>query len=227
MKKLKKTFLGTALVGALIIGGGFGTYSWFTAESTAAGTLVNGSLSLGEMEQLFDHQQFAPSQLLYSEWQTINNTGDLDQILRATYTHDINKDDVNIDKYKVGYTALKYKEKPDEDVLNDQKYELEKLLDGTTNPINPMSVDSADVEVVTGLLLGEDENTVSDDKSSKTITLGDDDEFWTLDSDEYIEIVFGVKLTEDAGNNYQGVQYDAEFKVEAKQTDDGAEYGSD
>src|SRR5690625_7802607 len=179
------------------------------------------------MEQLFDHQQFAPSQLLYSDWQTINNTGDLDQILRATYTHDINKDDVNNDTYKEGYNALKYKEKPDEDVLNHQKYELEKLLDVTTNPINPMSVDSADVEVVTGLLLGEDENTVSDDKSSKTITLGDGDEFWTLDSDEYIEIVFGVKLTEEAGNNYQGVQYDAEFKVEAKQTDDGAEYGSD
>lgn len=227
MKKLKRILLGTAIAGTLTIGLGVGTYSWFTAESNATGTLENGTFSLGEMEKLFNHKQFSPSQLLFSNWQTINNTGDLDQVLRATYTHEINKENVNINKYKVGYTALKYKEKPGEDVLKQQKYELEKLLDGTTNPINPLSIESTDIEVVEGILTDEEVNTLSGEKSSKTITLGDGNKFWTLKSDEYIDIVFGVKLSEKAGNKYQGVKYDAEFKAEAKQTDSGAEYDSD
>lgn len=222
MSKWKKILLGTAIAGMLAIGSGMiGTYSWFTAESSAKGTLVNGDFSLGEMEDLFDHQQFAPSQLLFSDWQTINNTGDLDQLLRATYTHEVDKQNSNIDAYKVGYTALKYKEKPDEDELNDQKYELEKLLEGTTNPINPLSSDS---KMVSGILTNDDINTLSDDTSSETLTLGDDSEFWSLNADDYIEIVFGVKLNENAGNEFQGAQYNATFKVEAKQTDDGASY---
>jgi len=36
-----------------------------------------------------------------------------------------------------------------------------------------------------------------------------------------------VWLSERAGNEYQVVKYDAEFKVEAKQTDNGAEYQSE
>src|SRR5699024_6086181 len=194
------------------------------SESKAEGTLVNGTLSLGEMESLFDHQGFTPSQLLYSEWQTIDNTGDLDQALRATYTHNVDKENIDISQYKVGYTALKYKEKPDEDELEQQKYELEKLFDGTTNPINPFSEHAGDVEVSSGLLTNEEMSTLNDAKTGETIILGDNDEFWALDADEYIDIVFGVKLSDKAGNDFQGIQYDAEFKVEAKQTDNGAKY---
>lgn len=225
MKKWKKLFLGTALT-ALIISSGFGTYSWFTSESSAKGILVNGNLSLGEMEQLFDHQQFAPSQLLFSEWQTINNTGDLDQILKTTYSHNLDKANIGVDEYKVGYTALKYTETPDDDLLRDQIYELEKVMDGVTNPIAPYKLESSSIEVVQGVLTA-DEITSMNDEADDVLILGDGGEFWTLDSDEYIDIVFGVKLSEEADNNYQGVQYDAKFKVEAKQTDDGAEYESE
>ncbi|MDY0410156.1 hypothetical protein ACFFIS_01770 [Virgibacillus soli] len=222
MKKWKKVLLGTALAGTLTIGAGFGTYSWFTAETSATGTLVNGTFSLGEMGQLFDHEQFAPSQLLFSESQTVENTGDLDQILRATYTHQINKD-IDINPYTVGYTAYKYKGKPDESVLEDQIYELEKLLEGITNPVAPSAVDP-DVQVVMGILTDGNIHKLNGNNASETITLGDGDEFWQLASDEYIDIVFGVKLNENAGNDYQGVQYNAEFKVQAKQTDNGAQY---
>ena len=224
MNKMKKYLLSIAFVGILIAASGIGTYAWFTSESKAEGTLVNGTLSLGEMESLFDHQGFTPSQLLYSEWQTIDNTGDLDQALRATYTHNVDKENIDISQYKVGYTALKYKEKPDEDELEQQKYELEKLFDGTTNPINPFSEHAGDVEVSSGLLTNEEMSTLNDAKTGETIILGDNDEFWALDADEYIDIVFGVKLSDKAGNDFQGIQYDAEFKVEAKQTDKGAKY---
>src|SRR5699024_2456822 len=191
MNKMKKYLLSIAFVGILIAASGIGTYAWFTSESKAEGTLVNGTLSLGEMESLFDHQGFTPSQLLYSEWQTIDNTGDLDQALRATYTHNVDKENIDISQYKVGYTALKYKEKPDEDELEQQKYELEKLFDGTTNPINPFSEHAGDVEVSSGLLTNEEMSTLNDAKTGETIILGDNDEFWALDADEYIDIVFG------------------------------------
>src|SRR5699024_9427577 len=139
-------------------------------------------------------------------------------------THDVNKENIDISKYKVGYTALKYKEKPDEDELEQQKYELENLFDGTTNPINPFSDHKGDIEVVSGLLTNEEMSTLNEDKTGETIILGDNDEFWKLNADEYIDIVFGVKLSDEAGNEFQGIQYEAEFKVEAKQTDEGAEY---
>lgn len=222
---MKHLFLGTALAGALAIGAGVGTYSWFTSETNANGTLVTGTFSLGEMEQLFDHQAFAPSQLLFSDWQTINNTGDMDQVLRATYSHQLNKE-VPIEAYKVGFTALKYTEKPDEDELQDQIYELEKLFEGTTNPLNPYYVPTSGVEVMSGILSADQVKALSEEDitSSQSLTLGEDHEFWTLEADEYIDIVFGVKLSDTAGNEYQGAQYDAEFKVEAKQTDNGAEF---
>jgi spore coat-associated protein N len=37
--------------------------------------------------------------------------------------------------------------------------------------------------------------------------------------------MFGVKLMDTAGNEYQGAQYDATFKVEARQTDLDSQFG--
>ncbi|CRK80825.1 hypothetical protein [Neobacillus massiliamazoniensis] len=231
MRKWQKTLIGSALAGTLVVGAGIGTYSWFTAESKSAGTIVNGTFSLGELQPLFNHDQFAPSQLLFSDWNTIKNTGSMDQVLRATYSHKIDHANVNINKYKVGYIALKYKEKPNGDVLKDYKYKLDALLNGTTNPISSFAkADPSNYEVETGVLSDSEVQSLmkaEGDKSSKVITLGDGKKFWKLKTDEYIDIIFGVKLSENAGNDYQGVKYDAEFKVEAKQTDNGAKYQSE
>lgn len=230
MKLWKKALIGTALAGTLVAGTGFGTYSWFTAEKTAKGTIVNGTFSLGELGQLFKHEQFAPSQLLMGDWNTVENTGSMNQVLRATYTHKVDNAELNVNKYKVGYMALKFKEKPDGDVLKASKNKLEALLNGTTNPINAKLADSSPYETESGILSDEQVQSLTKqqgDISSKVITLGDGNKFWKLKKNEKIDIIFGVKLSESAGNKYQGVKYDAEFKVEAKQTDNGAKYKSE
>ena len=58
-------------------------YSWFTAESHASGTIETGTLSLSQMGSLFDQKQFAPSQVLITEAQTVENKGSLPQVLTA------------------------------------------------------------------------------------------------------------------------------------------------
>lgn len=236
MKSLKKALLGTALAGTLVVGASYGTYSWFTAEQSATGEIVNGTLTLGEMGSLFEHTNFAPSQLLISEWNTVDNTGSLDQELLATFTHSVNKE-VNVSKYKVGYLAIKFKEK-DEGVfkVKDWKLRLGGILNGTTNPARTMAkaADNAGYEVVEGVLSDEQVQTMmkaqaEGGSNSKVIKLGNGEngKFWRLKSDESIGIIFGVKLSEKAGNDFQGAKYDATFKVEAKQTDEGALYQSE
>ncbi|SFA92316.1 MULTISPECIES: hypothetical protein [unclassified Bacillus (in: firmicutes)] len=236
MKSLKKALLGTALAGTLVVGASYGTYSWFTAEQSASGTISNGTLALGEMGSLFAHENFAPSQLLISEWNTVENTGSLDQRLLATFSHSVDKE-VNVSKYKVAYLAIKFKEK-EEGVLKvkDWKLRLGGILNGTTNPAKTMAkaADNADYEVVEGVLSDEQVQTImkaqaEGGSNSKVIKLGNGDngKFWNLKSDEQIGIIFGVKLSEKAGNDFQGANYTAEFKVEAKQTDDGAMYQSE
>lgn len=236
MKHWKKALLGTAMAGTLIAGAGYGTYSWYTAEKSAAGTIDTGTFGLADMGQLFQHQKFAPSQLLTSEWQTIQNTGNLDQLLRATFTQTIDSPNANINQYKVGYIALKFKTKPNQDVLKATKMKLAPLLNsGTVNPLDQTDVKSAgSIEAAQGVLSdvpvqsGVNAQAKSKgNKMSKTFTLGDGTKFWSLKEGEYIAISFGVLLRDTAGNEFQGVHYNANFKVEAKQTDNGALYQSD
>jgi spore coat-associated protein N len=235
MKNLKKALLGTALAGSLVVGAGFGTYSWFTAETSATGTIDNGTLTLGEMGTLFEHDNFAPSQLLIGEWNKIENTGSLDQVLKATYTHSVDKE-ANVSKYKVGYLAVKFKEtnQPGVDKIKDWKLRIGGILNGTTNPtqsIAKAASDSSDYEVIEGVLSDSEVQGLMKAQeaggNSKTIELGDGKKFWKLKNNEYIGIIFGVKLSDKAGNEFQGAHYDATFKVEAKQTDDGAMYQSE
>jgi spore coat-associated protein N len=227
MKKAKKALLGTALAGALVVSAGFGTYSWFTDVKTANGTIDNGTLTLGMDTELFAHQNFAPSQMLISDFKKIDNTGSLDQILRASYTHSVDK--ASVKKYKVGYLAVKYVERPNETVLKDIALAYQKGFDkGVTNPVLPMAAakSAASYEVEGGVLTEEEASAMKAQAANheKTIHFGQG-KFWKLKDNQNIEIMFFVKLQDSAGNEYQGAHYDAEFKVEAKQTDDGAEFG--
>jgi spore coat-associated protein N len=226
MKSLKKALLGTALAGTLVVGAGYGTYSWFTAQSQAAGTIDNGTLALGELQSLFKHEGFAPSQLLYSDFNIIENTGNLEQQLKATFTHSVDK--ANVSKYKVGYVAIKYKEKPDGDVIKNFKIRIGNLINGNPTTSRTALASNADYELEEGVLTEEEVQSLmkaqaDGAKTSKTINLGNGN-FWKLKDDQYIGITFGVMLSEKAGNAYQGAHYDAEFKVEATQVDEGAEY---
>ncbi|MGE6259837.1 hypothetical protein ACQKCU_18480 [Heyndrickxia sporothermodurans] len=234
MKKVKKALLGTTLVGALVVSAGFGTYSWFTSETNAAGQIANGTLQLNNgqdmTEKIIDGADFAPSQLKYGEWLTIDNTGSQDTHIKATLNQTLDKD-INIKKYKVGYIALKYKEKPSGDVLKASKIKLEKLFDGTTNVVDTSRASDGEIEVAPGVtavsgVVGEDGIAGFKAVSNNEWVLGEgtNKPFWRLKSDQYIDIVFAIKLDESAGNDYQGVKYTADLKVQAKQTDNGSKY---
>ncbi|MGG3470161.1 hypothetical protein ABES02_22080 [Neobacillus pocheonensis] len=229
MKKLQKVLLGTAIAGTLVAGAGIGTYSWFNAEKEAVGAIDNGTFFLGEMGQLFQHEKFAPSQILFSDFNTVENTGNMNQLLRATYTHKVNSENVSVNKYKVGWFAMKMKEKPSGDEVKAIQERLGAIVNGNAVATNSAKIGKATYEVDQGVYTENEAQTLAKQGkvTSKTLTLGDGTKFWRLKEDEHILIMFAVKLSENAGNQYQGVKYDASFKVEAKQTDAGAMYQSD
>lgn len=214
--------LGTAIAGVIVATASIGTYSWFTSETSAIGNMENGTLEINNgadiEEALFSGVKFAPSQLQYGEWVSISNTGDMDTVLKATYTHSVDK--ASLEKYDIGYMAMKYTITPDQDVYEDSKIALENLFNGTTNErtVAPLNLPEG-VEAV-GKVLTEAEL----DSGELQFGEGEDDSFWQLQEGQYIDIMVGIKLDESAGNEYQGAKYDATLKINAKQTDNGAEY---
>jgi len=222
MKKTKRLLIVTALSGILIATAGLGTYSWFTSESNAQGTMQSGVLEINDgsdiEEPLFSGEKFSPSQLQYGNWISISNSGDLDTHLKATYTHSVDK--ASLEAYEVGYMAMKYTVAPDQDAYEDSEIALENLFDGTTNERSVTSANYPKGVEVFGEMLTQEEV----DSGEIQFGEGSEDSFWELDEGQYIDIMIGVKLDEDAGNEYQGATYEANLEVTAKQTDDGAKY---
>ncbi|WP_169864951.1 TasA family protein [Sutcliffiella halmapala] len=240
MKKLvaaKKALLGATLAGAIVIGGSYGTYSWFTSEVKATGEIINGTLQLNNGEDISTSivsiDNFAPSQLVWGDWMTLENTGTMDAHLQATLHQQLDKQ-VSVDTYKLGYVAYKYKVQLDDETLEAAQLAFEELFDGTTNERTfsaPTVKEIAPgVEMIYGFVNVEEKQKTAGNIGEKTVLLGDGaesghiNEFWQLDSDEYIDLSFAIKLDEHAGNEYQGVTYNAELTVKAKHKDDGSEY---
>jgi spore coat-associated protein N len=237
MKKIQKALLATSMAGAVLVSAGYGTYSWFTSNTKADGAIQNGTVSVNNGEvittKLFSASKFAPSQVVKGNMITIDNTGDMAQILKANYTATVDK--ASADPYKIFYMALKYKVQPDKDQIEDWRTEWEKgFLNGNHNEHLPQALAKSKalpkgVEVVTGEVSVEEAQAMSAQArtaaadNTKTYKLGND-EFFTLNEDEYISIVFDVKLDQKAGNEYQGARYDASLSIQAKQTDDGAKF---
>ncbi|GEM_PF-2369886 len=225
MKRTKKVLLGTALAGALIVSTGFGTYSWFTSESNAQGEMKNGILQInggGNIDTpIFTAEQFAPSQLHYGEWMSISNTGNMNAHLKATYTHSVDK--ASLEKYDIGFMAMKYTVKPGQDEYADSKIKLENLFNGKTNEVFSTLHDGNQRIEMLGTLLTPAQ------VMSGEIQLGDgeNEEFWELDEGQYIDIMIAIKLDESAGNEYQGVSYKSGLNVIAKQTDAGSTYDNE
>lgn len=230
MKKTKKFLLGTAIAGALVASAGLGTYSWFTSETKAHGEIENGILQINNGNDietpLFSEKKFAPSQLQYGNWVTLSNTGDLDTHLKATYSHSVDK--ASLEEYEVGYIAMKYTTTPDKDIYEDSKIQLANLFEGTTNERPLSTLVPEGVEVVSGMLKGKQVKSMMNTAGTSGEFIlgegGEGDPFWSLNEGQYIDIMVGIKLGEHAGNEYQGAKYSATFKVNAKQTDDGAQY---
>jgi spore coat-associated protein N len=244
MFKLKNAFLGSALVGTLVVSGSFGTYSWFTSETNAMGEITNGTLEINngqDMEtKIMEGTGFAPSQLKYGEWLTIENTGDMDTNLKATFNQSLSND-VPLDAYKIGYIAYKFSEGEEmtEDILEESRIYLDELLNGPTNEAKSASAQTGPevkeiapgVEMIVGLVEEEQAQPAARGISGKeSIVLGEGSkegekhEFWQLNADQYIDIGFAIKLDHKAGNEYQGVTYSASLNVLAKQKDDSAKY---
>ncbi|MFD0050297.1 TasA family protein [Actinomycetes bacterium NPDC127524] len=246
MKNIKKALIATSMAGAVLVSAGYGTYSWFTSETQASGTIQDGTLSVNDGKsittKLFDEKNLAPSEYVSGNFITLDNTGSLDQVLKLTYSASVDK--APAAPFKIYYVALKYKEKPSGDVLKDWKTEWEKgFFKGNHNPAPSQAralaaapalpALPAGVEAVTGELSSADVQSMAAAVSkkaagdgSKQYSIGDND-FFTLKSDQYIDIAFDVKLDENAGNEYQAATYSATLKAEAKQTDDGAKYESE
>ncbi|WP_201714392.1 hypothetical protein [Rossellomorea arthrocnemi] len=236
MKSVKKALLATSLAGALVVSAGYGTYSWFTSSTSATGTIDTGNLSVNNGETittpLFTGAKFAPSQVVYGDLITLENTGDLKQNLKLTYTGSVDK--ASADPYKIYYMAFKYKAKPDMDEINDWRMEWEKgFFNGNHNPQMSMAKSAVaalpkGVEVVTGEATVEEVQAMSalaksSSEGDKTFKFGKD-EFFTLEEDQYITMAFDVKLDQSAGNEYQGAKYSGNLMVQAKQTDQGAKF---
>ncbi len=221
MNKMKKALLATSLSGVIIASAGMGTYSWFTSETNAYGEMKTGTFEInnGEdiAEALFEGGGFAPSQLQYGNWVSLSNTGDMDAHLKATYYHSVDK--ASLDKYDVGYMAMKYTVKPGQDSYDDAKIALDNLFSGVTNERAALSELPAGVEVSSQILSEEE-------IASGEILLGEgsSDDFWELADGQYIDIMIAVKLDDSAGNEYQGATYEANLNVIAKQTDPEATY---
>lgn len=237
MFKLKNAFLGSALVGAIVVSGSFGTYSWFTSQTNASGEITNGTLEINNSQdmqtKIVEAAGFAPSQLKYGEWLKIENTGDMDAYLKATYNQSLSAD-VPLDAYKVGYIAYKFSEGEEmtEDILEESKIYLDELFNGTTNEVTTAAkkiapgvemivgfVDEADVEPAAKGIAGKPKMVLGDGAKE-----GEKHEFWQLNDDQYIDLSFAIKLDANAGNEYQGVTYSSNLNVTAKQMDDGAKY---
>ncbi len=219
MKKPKKILLGTSIAGMILASASMGTYSWFTSETNAFGEMKTGTFEINHgadiEEALFAGEKFAPSQLQYGEWVSVSNTGDMDAILKATYNHSVDK--ATLEKYEVGYMAMKYTVQPGEDVYEDSKIALENLFNGTTNERSLLSENVPEGVEVVGKVLTQAEADAGE------IQFGEGD-FWELEEGQYIDIMVGIKLDESAGNEYQGATYNATLTINAKQTDDGAEF---
>ncbi len=233
MKSMKVAMVGTAFAGALALTiGSSGSFAWFSDLTSANGEITSGTLEVNNGNdidgKIVEASSFAPSQLIFGDWLTVENTGSLDAHLQATYAHSVNLE-VPIDSYKVGYIAIKYTIEPGRDIYEDAQYKLDQLFNGVTNEIQAFSaspsIEQNGVEVMTALI---DEKTYAE--NANEFVLGDgalpgkDNEFWQLDEGQYIDLNFGVKLDENAGNEYQGAIYEATLDVLAKQTDNGAEY---
>lgn len=234
MKKMKKALIATSMAGALVVSAGYGTYSWFTAEATAKGTIQNGTLTLSEMGQLFNHTNFAPSQIKFSNWQTADNTGSLDQVIKISYDENLSKQSLN--KYAWNGFAIKLKDKQKLSASDKAQYEawLKWFLGGG----NVVGVAAAEPKLPEGIeykLISGDSAADANKAAAQAAPSGngdtrdfsvdgDKDPYYKLASNERFEIIIGVKLSEQADNNYQDALYSSTLKVNAKQTDAEAQW---
>ncbi|MBO9128496.1 hypothetical protein [Bacillus sp. 165] len=200
MKNVKKALLGTALAGALVVGGGYGTYSWFTAQVTASGEVQNTTLELNngvvEAGSLFpEGKKLAPSRETGEKTITIVNTGEENMFVRGKIDFMVEKDNEPAKNLLKGYRVqpvLKYNGEVIADLGWVEIKDLQPLLDQW--------------------LPGKD-GTGNNPADSGQFAAGDK-----------FEIVLNVMLEKNAGNEYQGATLKGNFEFQGKQIDENAKF---
>jgi spore coat-associated protein N len=230
MNKAKKALIATSLAGALVVSAGYGTYSWFTAEKSATGTITNGTLTLGDASgHLFDHAKFAPSQLLMANWTSFENTGNLAEIFKVTYTESLNMAQGSLGNYSFQGYALTVP--TSYNLTNADKAFYENAIRSYLGGGNPTTAAAAELPKLPDGSSVQKIDSAQDAKAAtaKAATANDSrttSPGWeqTLPVGYKIVIIAGVKLSSDAGNEYQGAVYNGTLKVNGKQTDKGAQF---
>ncbi|MGG1678222.1 hypothetical protein ACIFOT_21150 [Neobacillus sp. NRS-1170] len=228
MNNVKKALIATSLAGALVVSAGYGTYSWFTAEKSVTSQIKNGTFTLGEASSpLYNHEKFAPSQLLMSNWISFQNTGDLDQFYKVTNTETLNMPSGSLANYH--YRGWFF-EVPISYELTDAdkavfENDIKNALGG--NPVAKTAFTAPALPLPKGSsaqVVDSEEDAAKMAAAATTTRINTVPWERLLPAGYKIMVIYGVKLNENAGNEYQGAVYNSTVKVFSKQTDAGAQY---
>ncbi|MBH0164249.1 hypothetical protein IHV12_04940 [Fictibacillus sp. 7GRE50] len=232
MKNVKKVLAATALSGAVLIGAGFGTYSWFTTSATVDGNITNGTLKITNQTpsgKVFSKEKFAPSQATYGSILAFKNTGNLDQVGKATYTATLtdaeDMNNVDLSKYSIIQIAVKYNSEPKNAIQLFTKYLDERTSNLTSNSLMAPQKPTFEgaVEVLEQELVNNSMNSLAAN-SKKESDIVDESKFWSTKPGQVIYVSHIAVLKSDAGNAYQGAKYNATFTINGKQTDARADW---
>jgi spore coat-associated protein N len=202
MNKMKKALLGTALAGTIVVGAGFGTYSWFNAEVLTSGEVTNYTLKLnGDTQDTITlnptAKKLAPGRSI-SETFNIKNDGELDQIVRGGLNFTLYDGEVvsgvNKNMYDVSVVIT----------WTDKNGDLKGSRTITTNAA---AADAA---------FAGDTWFPSESGSSNP------DHYFMSGDNLKFDVTYG--LNSAAGNVYQGLTLEGEFEFDGKQTDTGSEF---
>jgi predicted ribosomally synthesized peptide with SipW-like signal peptide len=201
MNKMKKSLLGTVLAGAVVVGASAGTYAWFNASYSASGTITNHTLTINESTSdskvLFSGAMLAPSRSVTDSF-SIENTGSLDQILRA-------KLDLAL------YDGANNVGAPDKSAYS---FDVSgTYFDKSANQSYPFSFTGIDAQQLDDIL--GNSKWLPDNNGLEQVPFGVEDK---------LNVTLKVTLKSDAGNEYQGLALKGSLKVEARQTDTNSQF---
>ncbi len=198
MNKTKKALLGTALAGAVVVGAGFGTFSWFTSSAEVTGSVENSTLKISAGEDAnFDltvdgdnYSALAPGRTA-SGIATIENTGDEVVVLTGEFD-----------------------------------FTLSNIVAPLRNTDTVATLSGYDVEVlVDGESVFGGPETSRDRRTAAHLEDVDVLEDFVLASGDIVEVELKVSLDgPTTGNEYQGAELSVDFEAFAKQTDEGAQF---
>ncbi|MFF2876376.1 hypothetical protein ACFVR2_08650 [Gottfriedia sp. NPDC057991] len=201
MNMLKKGLIGTALAGSLVVSAGYGTYSWFTAQVEASGTIQNSTLELnnGQTEAAikFSPEKLAPSRITTIAPIIIENTGEEPMFVRGkvNFTLENNPNNIKPNKFLRAY-----------EVQPTVLYNGQEIADLGW-------LDIADLQPLLDKWLPSKDGSGSTPNDPGQFNAGDK-----------IQIKLQLRLKENAGNEFQGASLKVDFAFEGKQIDENAAF---